>query len=370
VLLPLAGGSSRELYRTDLGVGRVRWLPDGSALLAVMSSGLERRVFGRASGGAIWRIDYASGQAEQLTSGLANNDPYSLDIAADGAVADVINTFVSDLWIAPADRLDSLRPLTSDHPVIGRHTWLPDNDTMVYRDMSGRLNAVHKDGRAFSLPVPDGEFTTGVSVCGDGSYVVFSTRSNLWRVTPNAGAPIKLTSGFRDFNAACSADGKSVWYLSREPNTPHPSLWRVSIDGGRPEPMNLAGYDVLPSPTGRMMLYQTDWVEEGANRNRRDRWEIISSSDRKRLYTFDVAGDTDIGMMTKWAPDESGVDYVVTKDGVSNIWRQLLTGGPPVQVTQFSVQRIFSFAWSPDGRWLSLGMGVFRSDVVLMSSQQ
>ena len=58
--------------------------------------------------------------------------------------------------------------------MVWRHSWLPDNDTMVYRDLSGRLNAVHKDGRAFSLPVPEGEeVTVGVSACGDGRYVVF-----------------------------------------------------------------------------------------------------------------------------------------------------------------------------------------------------
>ena len=73
--------------------------------------------------------------------------------------------------------------------------------------------------------------------------------------------------------------------------------------------------------------------------------------------------------MTNWAPDESGLDYLETRDGVSNIWRQPLTGGPPVQITRFSAGKIFTFAWSPDGRWLSLGSGAYRSDVVLMSSE-
>ena len=42
VLLPVDGGSSRELYRTDSGLGRLRWLSDGSGLLTVISEGLER----------------------------------------------------------------------------------------------------------------------------------------------------------------------------------------------------------------------------------------------------------------------------------------------------------------------------------------
>ena len=119
-----------------------------------------------------------------------------------------------------------------------------------------------------------------------------------------------------------------------------------------------------------MIFSQTDWMEEGADRNRPDRREVVSSSDQNRLFAVDVAGDRTIGMNTKWAPDESALDYVVTRNGVSNIWRQPLTGGPPVQITRYSLGRIFSFAWSPDGHWLSLARGDYRSDVVLMSSEQ
>lgn len=205
VLLPVDGGSSRELYRSDSGLGRLRWLPDGSGLLTVISARLERRQFGRLSGGAIWRIGYPSGRAERLTSDLANHDPCCLDVGANGSVvANVINTLVSDLWIAPADRLDARWQVTSDHPVVSRHSWLTDNDTIVYRDLSGRLNAVHKDGRAFSLPVPDGqEVVGGVSACGDGRYVVYSTMpgktSGGLRPTPAArsNSPVALTTLIR-----------------------------------------------------------------------------------------------------------------------------------------------------------------------------
>jgi len=379
VLLPVDGGSSRELYRVanGSGIGRLRWLPDGSGLLTVITERGERRIFGNVLGGAVWRINYPDGRAERLTSDLANHDPCCLDIGANGSVvANVSNTLVSDLWIASADRPDALvRQVTSDHPVVGRHSWLPDNDTMVYRDLSGRVNAVHKDGRATSLPVPEGQDVGGgVSSCGDGRYVVFAAMpgKNIWRVAPNAGGgAFQLTTGFLDFNPACSPDGKWVYYASRETaETRLLSLWRVSIEGGKPAPLDVfSSYDVLPSPTGRMIFYQTDWVEPGADLNRPDRWEVISSSDQKRLFAVDVTGDGTIGMNTKWAPDESGLDYVVTRNGVSNIWRQPLTGGPPVQITRYSVGRIFSFAWSPDGHWLSLAVGASRSDVVLMSSE-
>ena len=156
--------------------------------------------------GAIWRIGYPGGRAERLTSDLADHDLCCLDIGGERQrVANVINSLVSDLWIAPADHLDAPRQITWDQPVITRHSWLPDNDTMVYRDLSGRLHAVHKDGRAFSLSLPDGQKVVGgVSACGDGRYIVFSstpgeTTSGASRRTPaarsNSPVALRLESG-------------------------------------------------------------------------------------------------------------------------------------------------------------------------------
>ena len=379
VLLPVDGGSSRELYASDSRIGRVRWLPDGSGLLTVVSEALARQfppwlagLFVHLSGGSIWYIAYPGGRAERLTSDLADHDLCCLDIGANGsAVSSVVNSLVSDLWIAPADHLDSPRQITWGTPVITRHSWLTDNDTIVYRDLSGRLNTVHKDGRTLSVSLPDGhKVAGGVSACGDGRYIVFQAvpGNSIWRVTSNAGGAVKLTSGFADSNPACSPDGKWVVYSSMRPDLP--SLWRIPIDGGEPAPLVQGeSFDALPSPSGRLIYYSTFEWEERPVRVRVMRWIFIASSDQKRLFSLDAPGPATAGVPPVWAPDESGLDYVVTRNGVSNIWRQSLTGAPPVQITHFSTGKIFSFAWSPDGRWLSLGSGANRSDVVLMSRQ-
>ena len=379
VLLPVDGGGSRELYTTDSRIGRVRWLPDGSGVLTVVSETLARQfvpwqtnAFVRLLGGAIWHIAYPGGRAERLTPDLADYDICCLDIVADGsAVSTVINSLVSDIWIAPADQLDAPRQITWGHPVLARHSWLPDNDTIVYRDLSGRVNAVHKDGREFSLSLPDGHKAVGgVSACGDGRFITFQAvpGNNIWRVPPNAGGAVQLTSGFVDSNPACSPDGKWVMYNSLRPDLP--SLWRVPIEGGEPTPLVPSeSFDALPSPSGRLIYYAGFEWEERPVRTRLLRWIVMSSSDRKRLFALDAPGSATFGVRPEWAPDESGLDYVVTRNSVSNIWRQPLTGAPPVQITHFSAGKIFSFAWSRDGHWLSLGSGVNRSDVVVISRE-
>ena len=59
-----------------------------------------------------------------------------------------------------------------------------------------------------------------------------------------------------DFNPACSPDGKWVYYASREPDI----LAVAGFDrGGEPAPLDLLNsFDVVPSPTGRMICYTTD----------------------------------------------------------------------------------------------------------------
>jgi Tol biopolymer transport system component len=65
VLLSVADGSSREIYSTENRIGRVRWVPDGSGLLAIMSETLARQSAPwetgnklQISGGAIWHLEY------------------------------------------------------------------------------------------------------------------------------------------------------------------------------------------------------------------------------------------------------------------------------------------------------------------------
>jgi hypothetical protein len=53
--------------------------------------------------------------------------------------------------------------------------------------------------------------------------------------------------------------------------------------------------------------------------------------------------------------------------GVSNIWIQPLDDNSPKQLTDFKSDRIFSFDWSRDGKWLALARGPEQRDVVLIS---
>jgi hypothetical protein len=67
----------------------------------------------------------------------------------------------------------------------------------------------------------------------------------------------------------------------------------------------------------------------------------------------------------RWTPDGGALTYVVTKEGISNVWSQPLKGGPPQQLTHFTDQLIFYFDRSPQGD-LVLSRGSVTSDAVLI----
>ena len=90
------------------------------------------------------------------------------------------------------------------------------------------------------------------------------------------------------------------------------------------------------------------------------------------IYTLDwpavIPSAAKLAAQPRWAPDSSSLQYAVTRDGVSNIWQQALTDGPPKQITNFKSGLIFDFDWSRDGKELALARGSQTSDVVMINN--
>ena len=73
--------------------------------------------------------------------------------------------------------------------------------------------------------------------------------------------------------------------------------------------------------------------------------------------------------LVRWVPGGWGLAYLDNPGGVSNVWAQPLDGSPPQQLSNFKAERIDSFDWSPDGRWLAVVRGAETSDVVLIEPE-
>src|SRR5262249_21302920 len=69
-----------------------------------------------------------------------------------------------------------------------------------------------------------------------------------------------------------------------------------------------------------------------------------------------------------WGPDGKSLEYLVTSDGVTNLWEQQLDGGEASQLTNFTSGLICNFNWSFDHKELILARGEARSDVILLTN--
>ena len=72
----------------------------------------------------------------------------------------------------------------------------------------------------------------------------------------------------------------------------------------------------------------------------------------------------------EWSADGKSLLYLVARDGIANLLRQPISGGPEVPLTRFSDERIFRFSASPDQKRWAIVRGNIASDVVLLSEQQ
>ena len=66
-------------------------------------------------------------------------------------------------------------------------------------------------------------------------------------------------------------------------------------------------------------------------------------------------------------PDGRSLAYIVTRDGVSNIWSMPIAGGAPKQLTNFTNDQIANFDISRDGKPNLFSRGSTTKDVVLIS---
>ncbi len=143
-----------------------------------------------------------------------------------------------------------------------------------------------------------------------------------------------------------------------------PTLWAISKDGGAPVQLT----DIptsLPqvSPDGKLIASAYYPGEDPRfSENKIAVFPLAGGKPTKIFNRQSGASDP-----VYWSPDGTALDYVATAQGVGNIWRQPLSGGPAIELTHFNADELFDFAWSSDAHRLLMARGKHVSDVVLIS---
>ena len=108
------------------------------------------------------------------------------------------------------------------------------------------------------------------------------------------------------------------------------------------------------SPDGGWIVFGISSLDEAANRRRSDLWIVRPDGSDLRPLTTHPASEFN----ARWAPDGSGVYFLSTRSGNSQVWWIPVSGGEARQVTDLPLS-VGSMAVSPDGGHLAVSLEVF-----------
>jgi TolB protein len=209
---------------------------------------------------------------------------------------------------------------------------------------------------------PGGDFYP--TATADGRYIVFMSNRGghwaVWRMNADGNNAVELAR-MEGENPAPRVSPDSRWVFYPRTTGGRQVVWKISIDGGTPVQINNEEMSSLSvSPDGKLLAYYHRPPDFDAP----VRVQIVSADSGEVVKTLPVLGD---GSRVSWSPDGKSLDYVETRDGVSNLMRMPLEGGQPRQLTNWqSDDLIFWFAWSPDGKKLACARGSNVRDLILM----
>jgi eukaryotic-like serine/threonine-protein kinase len=365
-LFKVSSGKSRRFTTfADKLPGEVKWL-SGGLLLLYQQAGPQ---FNRAQIGFIPMDGSAVHPITRDTNRYA-----TLTISADGkSIVSVQQKSSQNLYILPGtgSQNGDLKPLSFGEE-LGGFNWAQDGSLLV--NDGSRLLRANPDGSNQTQLIQDGGANVFNFVACGSDHIAFSwafktsmSKANIWRAHADGSGATQLTDGKLDLAAACSPDGKWVYFNSREIR----QIARVASDGsGKPEPLAasvipnsfLVGLPTISSD-GKTLAYLVEVVDAETQRGREKLALLDLNSSAARVVDVDQRV-TQGGL--HFTPDGKAVAYPIAQNGVDNLWIQPLDGSAGKQITNFTSERITSFVWSPDGKSLGVLRNHSESDVVLL----
>ncbi len=318
----------------------------------------------------LWWISIPQGGAKHITNdlneyrgvSLANNLEKLLSVQSDTTAG---------IWLAPGGDISLARQVSSGkQDGTSGLCWTTDHRLIYTSHLNGQIHLwiMKEDGtaaRPLTLEASRNEFP---DVTSDGRFVVFcSNRSgtvNIWRMDLDGKNLVQLTRGDLDLDPVCTPDNRWVIYSSNP--LKRRSLWKIPIQGGTPQPVTdkITEFPTL-SPDGR-------WVACSYRQDNNSTTSTVALLDLATGKIGNMMPDIPSlpWRLMRWHPDGNSLYYAVNRGGVFRIWQQPIKSGRSQLIAEFKTDRIFSLAWSREGKYLTYSRGNITSNVVQIALAQ
>ena len=285
-----------------------------------------------------------------------------MSLSADSAaLVTVKSEQVSNIWIAPND--DARRASQVTHTKfdgIEGISWTPDSKIVYTSGASGNLDLwmVESTGTGQKQLTADAGNNSQPSVSSDGRYVVFMSdrtgANHIWRIDIDGSNATQLTNGEGEVSPQCLPTGQWVLYALTSGKG---GMGKVAIGGGETvKIIDTNGLGMAISPDAK-------WIASAYFQPTAVKTAIYPIEGGEPHKILDLLGYYSF----RWTPDGRALAYVGEKN-LSNIYSQIIDGGPSKQLTNFKSDLIFSFGWSRDGKQLALARGTVNRNVILISN--
>ena len=347
-------------------VQAIEWLADGTGLIVAARDNASLLAH------QLWQIDYPGGGARAITKDL--NSYSSAGVTADmRSLVTILHRRIANLWIVPSDRSSEAVQIHSGNSkdlgwTLGVE-WLRDGKIIYGSTASGKEDVwlMNADGSNQKQLTTTAGANFEPTVSDDGRTMVYVSKTAdagqcLWKMNLDNGERAQLTDGGFDWRPDISPDGRWVVYMSVIKDSP--TLWKRSLGGGEAAVQLSDKIASIPrvSPDGRFIacFYR-------AQVNTFSKLAVLPFDGGEPVKVFDRSPTTFVEAGIQWTPDGRALSFIDSRDGVSNVWLQPVGGGPPKQLTNFTSETIFRFAWSPDGKMIVAERGTETGDIVLIN---
>jgi Tol biopolymer transport system component len=340
-------------------IEKLVWLADGSGFLMNASEANSPVL-------QIWLVNRRGGAVQRVTKDPSHY--VGLSATKDSQVVLTIkNERVSSVWIHGGASGSSEQLPSSRYLGPTGIAWTADSKLVLSSNISGpyEIWTMEADGSNRKQVTFNERSNLEPAVSPDGRYIVYASfegrHPHLWRINTDGTNAKQLTFEGDEDLPRFTPDGKWVVYHSIDRS--RYSIRKVSIDGGEPITL-VSDTSTQPdvSPDGKL-------VACFARRAGMTVWEIfvVPIEGGPPVATFPLPATVDPEWPgLRWTPDGAGVTYVSTVQGISNVWRQALSGGEAKPLTDFKENRIFFFDWAPKDRKLVLVRGNDTRDLIIV----